>query len=1088
MNGTPVTATYWHDPNKNKHMFPHQIQSYNISEKYKTWKSDVLYQQLLRHVTPDQPSSSLENNCTGSLLFAHGYPISWITIPCHVQFSASFGCTERRHRWHDVQNKNGTFIPFSQTICPDGWVKIYNICFMALKPETSASFYKAEEICRNYNATLPVLNKAYLGSADQHKPHMIVHRPVSDGLVNEFRNVYFSIVKSIINQPDYFITNALVGHPILITDEYRIYQEVLNALQVVLPDLEVIQMPARRRQGHMCIVLTTGHLQKHYLHGFYLRTGLYTMDNWGIKYRPCGAEVNAEVLLCEKPARFQRPVCPATQHQCDDKSCIQLFYVCDGINDCDDGADETICFGNFSTFISKSNISVYTKNIVTCHLSKQVDFPNNSSYIHINAFCDGAIQCSNSYDEVVCQIKPDKPLPADFITSTNYQWPLNTYKFKRRISRSDKIMWLKAVVASSRHLQYIYTSRHDQDVVSFEQEFAMINMSTNVSSFSPYKVECEYNYNNYFSDICRTNPAIGGCGQIYPSHICQHIGCPGMLKCGASFCVIVSAVCDGIQDCVNAEDEKNCRFLTCPGLFRCRSETTCLGQHNVCDGHVDCEQSQDDEVDCRPCPNSCICYGYTISCLLVDENSPILATLYYWKVVNIQLSFGYAPLDQISPFCNMLFLDFSDTELRFIKLDSSLTLCTNQLIKLNVSKNIISTLTFISHSAWLNLICFDASHNQIVNLPSKLPERLQYIYLEDNLLNFISKEFSSFLYNMVFLDVSNNALYILELHLSVGRDASVILVNVPDSRSCCLLPDHVVCHTVNIVYHSCQSIFPYIWLQWMWIAVAFIFSTLSIFVIIRFFIMGKDTAKGTGRHFRVIMSNIISSNSMLSLYFVVVSSFGSQATNLYVWKTQFTCKIIYIIFFSSLHGNMFFKIFRSIFVILKTVFPFKHQCRWLRFSAVICSGYWFLTISLAIAVLAVLGGLTNNMLFYTNVDQACTLFCVGTGTDGVSWLVILIVWIDFTLVLIRVALELHWLLNLQGKSNVTSHSKTKKSGKAVRITIISILPDIMFWLVIVIYMTLKLKTISLNISNEFIWILVLILIKLVFDSALPIVP
>ena len=90
--------------------------------------------------------------------------------------------------------------------------------------------------------------------------------------------------------------------------------------------------------------------------------------------------------------------------------------------------------------------------------------------------------------------------------------------------------------------------------------------------------------------------------------------------------------------------------------------------------------------------------------------------------------------------------------------------------------------------------------------------------------------------------------------------------------------------------------------------------------------------------------------------------------------------------------------------------------------------------------------------------------------------------------MIRVALELHWLLNLQGKSTVTSHSKTKKSGKAARITIISTLPDVMFWSVIVIYMTLKLKTIFLTTTNEFIWILITISFKLIFDSVLPILP
>ncbi|KHJ75286.1 Low-density lipoprotein receptor domain class A, partial [Oesophagostomum dentatum] len=60
--------------------------------------------------------------------------------------------------------------------------------------------------------------------------------------------------------------------------------------------------------------------------------------------------------------------------------------------------------------------------------------------------------------------------------------------------------------------------------------------------------------------------------------------------CSDKKCVPLMLVCDGIEDCLEGEDEKNC---SCGGLdkFECRSasgKTKCIPKSKVCDGVWDC--------------------------------------------------------------------------------------------------------------------------------------------------------------------------------------------------------------------------------------------------------------------------------------------------------------------------------------------------------------------------------------------------------------------------------------------------------------------------------------------------------------------
>lgn len=103
-----------------------------------------------------------------------------------------------------------------------------------------------------------------------------------------------------------------------------------------------------------------------------------------------------------------------------------------------------------------------------------------------------------------------------------------------------------------------------------------------------------------------------------------------MYQCPDSYCLPMRKVCDGVKDCPLGHDEMQCDNYTCPGLsvdqcyarvpfcqynfivichdclcflvtglFKCKGETRCIVQQDVCDGKVDCLKHREDEKYCE---------------------------------------------------------------------------------------------------------------------------------------------------------------------------------------------------------------------------------------------------------------------------------------------------------------------------------------------------------------------------------------------------------------------------------------------------------------------------------------------------------
>ncbi|CAJ1053336.1 transmembrane protease serine 6 [Xyrichtys novacula] len=96
------------------------------------------------------------------------------------------------------------------------------------------------------------------------------------------------------------------------------------------------------------------------------------------------------------------------------------------------------------------------------------------------------------------------------------------------------------------------------------------------------------------SEVSITGPGL----QLHYSTFNLSDPCPGQFLCSVNgLCV---PACDGIKDCPNGLDERNC---VCVAQFQCPEDSQCVDYYKVCDQHPDCPEASD-EMNCSqgvPC-------------------------------------------------------------------------------------------------------------------------------------------------------------------------------------------------------------------------------------------------------------------------------------------------------------------------------------------------------------------------------------------------------------------------------------------------------------------------------------------------------
>ncbi|WKY14680.1 hypothetical protein Q1695_000312 [Nippostrongylus brasiliensis] len=313
---------------------------------------------------------------------------------------------------------------------------------------------------------------------------------------------------------------------------------------------------------------------------------------------------------------------------------ISTTLRCDGKNDCPDGSDELnckVCQSAFSCSISKkSKVKVCLRAEQLCdgithcpddydeeeHCKKscaddELRCPSTSLCLPSTAVCDGVVDCETEDDEEDCEEctrgaqfceVTKRCIPAGQLCDGISQCPDGSDEQNcdcRTCSGSGKALCSDGTcLERSRICDGIVDC---SDGVDEEDCPGTCVLDSNVKISY---IKCADG---------RRYPEKEACSGVVEQCAYNCTKCDEKLAftCSDKKCIPRMLICDGIDDCQDGEDERDC---SCGGAnkFECRSasgKNKCIPKEKTCDGVWDCMDGKD-EMNCATCPaNSIRCPG-----------------------------------------------------------------------------------------------------------------------------------------------------------------------------------------------------------------------------------------------------------------------------------------------------------------------------------------------------------------------------------------------------------------------------------------------------------------------------------------------
>ena len=261
--------------------------------------------------------------------------------------------------------------------------------------------------------------------------------------------------------------------------------------------------------------------------------------------------------IVEIPVQFE----PFT---CADGSFIAVSLQCDGTPNCPNAEDEENC----THVCTNVKINCYAKCLFpSCQCSDFYYQCVDGGGMTFDKFCNGQQDCSSGEDEQGC-------VPA------------------------EKAKYSMSIITQDVDLATGFCLGRESSLPC-------------VSETECYTLQelCHYDTKDGIIVYCADGTHLGGYCKM---HVCNHL-----YKCHLSYCIPTRKVCNGVVDCLDADDESHCDNMACPGHLRCSHTVFCVPPHEICDGEVQCP-FEEDEKFCMLCPFGCLCLGNIISCNNAD--------------------------------------------------------------------------------------------------------------------------------------------------------------------------------------------------------------------------------------------------------------------------------------------------------------------------------------------------------------------------------------------------------------------------------------------------------------------------------------
>ena len=884
-------------------------------------KSGVKYADI-------QPESSDDQNCVALTTEAYFETFSWITIRCDEIYEATYICKPNQTQ----REVRGTIL--MDRTCDKNWLTFQGseTCFYVMSKEIELSFHGNQNICSSHNASIfKVTTSPPAFSAEINQR---IKKYLATGLLYISKTTYPHVLS-----PDMPIRDW----------QYFLFGENLSTSSLNNLLLSVLSWAIDRPQqmkffanlNNLCVILEFSRI-----HYYYYEDKSQVTRGWGVSCVPCSRLINVSGIICEKPSRRNIIQCQNNHFKCHDKTCILLIYKCDSVVDCFDGSDENNCFSdNTSLHLIDQFVNMPCSTIRQCSTTM-------TCKVYVHELCDGLDSSLIVKENMVCvsqNVHILKPI------------------IKNRIWRATK-----DVIFNSTDLAGLFIRRVKEAYTCSTSTNNGDNATNSINTRTSLQINYEASdYCSNINTICEVNLDDTRCYSNHARLICGPLACPGMFKCHTSYCIPLSSMCDKKYDCKRGEDEQSCSKLKCPGFLKCRGEERCVGIKEICDLHVHCRYSMDDELNCDICLDGCSCNGYVISCFLNNsiENTYSQKVLYVKGLV-VKGTQSVIYLNKLN-FSSLLFLNISYCELSHLVVSDIKTTTVIRILIADFSHNYIRSIYFLQFSIFQNIMCIDLSFNLLSAIryaAGLMSTYLSVLYLRGNSLKEIDL---GLIYpsKLVLLDLQNISYY---YGLSILIDPSMsqkLIIKVSDHLLCCNIPTDIDCVTTE-THIQCNGLLETYPAKISFYCLSLLCVSMTTIVFIKqSFRMYSGTHLGQNSpHLLIMMSQSVSSMSS-ALYMTTISITDAIDVNYLIFTQGILCVFLHAILFISLETTIVFKTWLVGFVSLKIIYPFKHQCTWLKWTPTATGSIWIVIIVAYVTYIAIRLGEQTQPVY----DRLCSI-------------------------------------------------------------------------------------------------------------------
>ena len=618
--------------------------------------------------------------------------------------------------------------------------------------------------------------------------------------------------------------------------------------------------------------------------------------------------------------------------QCTDGTLIIQHHVCDGEADCPHGSDEANCSWLCNFEEHHSCFSDCISPNCTCH---HFYFNCESGgCVSLSKFCNGIIDCPDASDETLCPNDIVESIPAekqelftcqsgdkisksrlnDTIPDCPFHGDDETLLSEDNIIAIDYTMPLVLQCISGHPKEYLH---HQLCLLTWQDpnELAACrnggHLRDCVYHSCPQHYKCEYSYCIPLHAVC---DGVLDCPCGEDEQNCKVLSCPNNLKCKQdNVCIHRNNINDGSIDCPAYEDDEV--TLT---MAPCPPHCQCMGHAAVCTGDHPFTKSLTFVRSLRCWNSSAI--------TLTKKTFLFFESLRFFDLANNGLIFIAK-----SPFHTMEFLavlivnntsisairafmfgglqNVRDLQLQYNPIRTLHTDGFNGLSAspiLDLSRLIIHKFFQCSFRGLHSLVHLDLSVNKIKILERKIfcgIETLEILYLQHNLIAFVDAQ--------VFISTKQ----LQELESSIAG-----LCCYANIQHCTPQFDDDFASCTSILHHGIIRYTTYI------IAIVpLILNTIG-FTVVHVFSVAKNIRKEVNNKFR---KQLLISDSVMGLFFLALSIYniaytGDFVTVGHLWRQSIHCRILSFISMLSVEITLFMVLILGIERFLAVCFPLRN--------------------------------------------------------------------------------------------------------------------------------------------------------------------